>query len=474
MNDNLISKFLKFSYGSWVGLVLGLAITMITTRILPPDTFGKMSMFDLYLQVVMIFTVFGTDQAFLRFFYEEKPSKRGALLYNCLRIPIISTLISLMVLFMWYKPITYFLFEKSEFKYVIWLAIGIIAQLLLRYGRLVIRMQQKGNLYSILQIIEKFIELILILLIFSFIGAQFEVLVYSKVITLTLLTMTAIYLGRNIWNVHGIRRKKVKHSQSEIFKFGAPFVLTIFIAWVFESFDKIALRQWSDFTELGLYSAAMRIVALVMVLKTTFSTFWTPVAYERFEKHPNDKNFFRQISIIVTFAMFMVSIVSVAGKDIIVMLLGVEYKEAATIMPFLVFIPLYYTISQVTFVGINFYKKTQWHILIAGSSAVINIIGNWLLVPEFGAIGASISTAFSFVIFFTLRTYISLKYFHVNYPLLKIYIMTVVLAVYASYSTLTNSFWLNISLSLIPLSILILIFYKDLKHIYINRKLILG
>lgn len=473
MKDSLVKKFLKFSYGSWVGLVLGLLTTMIITRLLPPDSFGKMSMFDLSLQVVMIFTVFGTDQAFIRFFYEEELEKRGGLLYNSLRIPIISTLIILVLLFVWYKPITYFLFENTEINYVVWLSIGIIAQLLLRYSRLVIRMQQKGNLYSLIQIIEKVFELIFILLLFRFIGAQFEVLVYSKVITISMLVIIAIYFGRNIWHIRGIKQKNLKHSQSDILKFGAPFVLTIFIAWIFESFDKIALRQWSDFSELGLYTAAMKIVALVMVLKTTFSTFWTPVAYERFEKKPKDKNFFRQISIIVSFAMFLVSIVSIAGKDIIVNLLGAEYKEAATIMPFLVFIPLFYTISQVTFVGINFYKKTKWHIPIAGISAVINIIGNWLLVPEYGAIGASISTAFSFVIFFTLRTYISMKYYYVNYPLFRIYFMTAIIALYASYSILTTSFWLNILLSLIPLILLILIFYKDLKYLIANRKLIL-
>src|SRR5699024_6216961 len=103
-------------------------------------------------------------------------------------------------------------------------------------------------------------------------------------------------LGKDFWNLKNAKVKDVKHSQREIITYGAPFVLTIFITWLFESFDKIALRQWSDFGELGLYSAAMRLVALVMVLKQTFSTFWVPVAYEKFENNPKDKDFFRHIS----------------------------------------------------------------------------------------------------------------------------------------------------------------------------------
>ena len=196
MKDNLFKKFLTFSYGSWLGLFIGLFTTMLTTRLLPPDIFGKVSMFDLFLQVVMILTIFGTDQSFVRFFHEEEPNKRGALLLNSLRFPVITTAIMLVILFLWYEAITYFLIGKADFKFALWLAIGIIAQLLLRFGQLVIRMQQKGNLYSLLQIFQKVFNLIFILLFFYAIGSRYEVLIYSKVITLVLLVLIAIYFGK--------------------------------------------------------------------------------------------------------------------------------------------------------------------------------------------------------------------------------------------------------------------------------------
>jgi len=470
MKDNLFKKFLKFSYGSWIGLVLGLATTMLTTRLLPPEAFGKVSMFDLFLQVAMIFTIFGTDQSFVRFFYEEVPSKRGALLYNSLRIPLITATLMIATIVIWYKPITLFLVGSVDFKFAIWLVCGIIAQLIFRFGQLVIRMQQKGNLYSLLQIFRRVFNLVFILLFFYTIGSRFEVLIYSKVITLVLLVIIVIYFGKQFWSLKNCKIKEVKHTQSEIFRFGSPFVLTIFITWVFESFDKLALRQWSDFNELGLYTAAMRLVALVIVLQQTFSTFWTPVAYENFEKDPKNKSFFRHMTTIVTFAMFLVAIGSIAGKDIIVMLLGNEYSNAASIMPFLVFMPIFYTISETTVIGINFYKRTKWHILIAIIACIINIIGNLLLVPNYGAIGASLSTAFAYILFFTLRTQISLKFYKVKYPLFKIYIMALLVSCYAIYSIFSSSIWLNIALGLVSTTILVLLFYKDLMYIFRNRK----
>ena len=117
----------------------------------------------------------------------------------------------------------------------------------------------------------------------------------------------------------------------------------------------------------------------------------------------------------------------------------------------------------------NFYKKTQWHIIIAVISSIVNIVGNYLLVPKYGAIGASVSTTFAYIIFFTLRTQISLKYYKVNYPVVKIYSMIIVVLIYASYAIVNTNFLLNLLFSIIPIAILFLLFYKDLRYIYKNR-----
>lgn len=184
MKNSLAKKFVKFSYGSWVGLILGLLITMVTTRLLPPDAFGKASLFDMLIKVGMIFTIFGTDQAFVRFFYEEQSTKRGALLYNSLKIPILNTIIMAAIVLIFYVPITNFLIGDANFSFAIIVVLGIVSQLFFRYGQLVIRMQQKGNLYSILQIFQKIFNLAIVILLFYFIGPTFKVLVFSKVITI--------------------------------------------------------------------------------------------------------------------------------------------------------------------------------------------------------------------------------------------------------------------------------------------------
>ncbi|MBS4539287.1 oligosaccharide flippase family protein [Clostridium sp. D2Q-11] len=466
MKDNLLKKFLSFSYGSWIGLVIGFVGTMITTRILSPQDFGKASMFTLVLNISMIFIIFGTDQSFVRFFYEEVEDKRGSLLYNCIKIPLLLTVVVSLVILLFSERVSVFLFEEYNFNVLVVLIIGIIIQVLYRYGTLVIRMQQKGNLFSILEILNRLLSLIIILILYHFLGAKYEIIIYSTVINLFLLTIISIISQSEYWNIRNLRSSQTTHNIKDILHYGSPLVLTMLITWLFQSFDKIAIKQWSSFDELGLYAAAFKIVALLNILKVTFSTFWTPVCYERFENNPDDKHFYEKITRMISFFLFLVAIFSIAGKDIIIYLLGREYKAAANIMPFLVFMPVMYTISETTVIGINFYKKPKWHILIALTSCLINIMGNWLLVPKYGAIGASISTAFSYIVFFTLRTQISLVYYNVNFGLKKIYFMIFIISVYAMYSVVNSNFYLNLLLGGVVILLMSYLYRKDLVNSY--------
>ncbi|MGE7905351.1 lipopolysaccharide biosynthesis protein [Peribacillus sp. NPDC094092] len=470
MNNNLIKKFLSFSYGSFLGLIIGFITTMITTRILQPEEFGKVSMFTLAINISMIFAIFGTDQAFVRFFYEEEKSKRGGLLYNCLKPVFYLTLFLLLTFLFFQKKLSLMLFGEYNSIVAVMLALGIVVQILYRYASLVIRMQQKGHLFSLIELLNRIFTFILIIMFYLIMGPTFEIVVYSTVFTFLLLTIYLIYNQKNIWSFKYFSENSLKHNNKDILKYSYPLVLTTLITWLFEAFDKIALRQWADFQELGLYSSAFKIVALLTIFQKVFATFWTPVAYESFENNPKNTMIYSNVSKIVTFLMSIVAIVTIMAKDLIVVLLGPEYQEASKILPFLVFMPLMYTISETTVLGINFYKKPKWHIVIAGVSCICNIIGNWVLVPQFGGLGAALSTAFSFLVFFMLRTHISLKYYKVNYGLGKLYTSIVIVTIVSSLATFNDRFLFNLVFGAICIIFLVFLYIKDIKYIYALKR----
>lgn len=108
--------------------------------------------------------------------------------------------------------------------------------------------------------------------------------------------------------------------------------------------------------------------------------------------------------------MTAIGFLLIAFRKYIILILSSSYQRAADVMPFLIFIPVMYTISEVTVVGINFMKRTELHIISALASFVTNFIGNYLLVPILGAQGAAISTGISYIVFSGVAPFLQCMY----------------------------------------------------------------
>jgi O-antigen/teichoic acid export membrane protein len=119
-----------------------------------------------------------------------------------------------------------------------------------------------------------------------------------------------------------------------------------------------------------------------------------------------------------------------------------------------------YVVSETTVLGINLTKKTYWHIVVTGISALTNFMGNQILVPMLGARGAAISTGLSYVLFFVLRTLIAEKLYPIGFDLKKIYAGTFTISVVAFCGTFLRNSLIFLSLSIAGI-FLILTLYKD-------------
>ena len=87
--------------------------------------------------------------------------------------------------------------------------------------------------------------------------------------------------------------------------------------------------------------------------------------------------------------------------------------------------PLFYMISEVLSVGIAISRKTGYSLIAACIAAGVNVLGNYLLIPMYGAIGATVSTALAFWIFILCRIEFSCLVWRAV-PRLKVYVMTFV------------------------------------------------
>jgi len=89
-------------------------------------------------------------------------------------------------------------------------------------------------------------------------------------------------------------------------------------------------------------------------------------------------------------------------------------------------------------VGIGISRRSSFSMLAALIAFAINLVGNWLLIPRFGAAGAAVSTCISFWVFFVLRTEFSIFLWR-RIPRLQLYVYSGLVVVGASVFTLFGS-----------------------------------
>ena len=166
--NSLIRKFLSFSIGGYINALIGLITVPIITRMLSPEQYGVSSLINMITEIMIIICCLGMDQGFARFFYEEKEENRGALLYNSLYYCFFIFPVVMIIIFLLKKNLSRFILGKENS--LIWalIILSIFFGILKLFSFLVIRMQQRGKIYSLLNVLIKVLEFLFIIFFYNF------------------------------------------------------------------------------------------------------------------------------------------------------------------------------------------------------------------------------------------------------------------------------------------------------------------
>ena len=132
------------------------------------------------------------------------------------------------------------------------------------------------------------------------------------------------------------------------------------------------------------------------------------------------------------------------------------------IVPFLMFEPIMYTISETTATGIVVQKKSSYQVIVAAGSCIVNFFGNWLLTPIMGPQGAALSTGISYIVFFILRTGLSNRVFRVDYALPRFAVSVAALFAFAVYGSNHDFGWGTAALFFCVIAVIGVCYRKDI------------
>jgi len=472
MNANSIPDFfLKYMIGPVVSAVISLISVPILTRIMQPSEYGKGMMYVTIINLLFCLCNCGTDQAFVRFYYESKTQiEKTKLLYSCLAITLICLILLFFILYFFQQKVIVFFFGEPSISLFYIVFFGTLVFVINRFMLLSIRMQQKAFLYSFCQIFNNFLyftSLLFLIFITKYI-CNFKLIIYAQIFSLYVTFFILLLYERKKWSLYHLHGAFLKKKQIEkIFYYSWPFIFSFVLIWAFQSIDRIFILKWSNYTELGIYSAAFSLAAPMMLLQTIFTTMWSPIANKNLIENPDHaKKLFCDVFRVMFFILIVSAILVVTSKGIFVCLLGAKYRSAIDVFVWLLFVPLFYLLSEITIAGIIITKKSKWSIHIAAASLLTNLIGCYFLIPHFGAKGAAISLAISYLFLFVTRTIISFSYYTFFVNWLNVVIILVLLTVFISISYYVSSFIINLCIGGATLFCVALLSRNEIKYIF--------
>ncbi|MFX1825298.1 oligosaccharide flippase family protein [Acinetobacter sp. AS5] len=457
-------KILGYAIGPIGSGLLGFISLPIITWFYTVEDVGRISMLQVFMSFSVLLFCLGLDQAYVREYHESKnkPALLKTVLFPSLGLSILSFLLlaiyDLKIISIWLYEI------PSNYLSVMTILCFVIA-LASRFLSLILRMQERSFAFSMSQLLPKIIFLIIVV---NTVWLGFSRNIYSLITANTASVILAFLVFG--WNTRSELLSAIKeriniNELKDTFSFGWPLIFGGLASWGLNVMDRLFLRHFSTYTELGIYSITMSVAIVVTIFSGIFNTVWSPMVYKWMSE---DKFDYEQIDIVLEYvlaAIYFFIVLTSLFSWIIPYFLPSTYSEIEYLIAVCLLGPLLYTLSEVTGIGIAIVRRTKFSMLCAIAAMLCSAILNYFLVPQFGAAGAAVSTAIAFQILFTLRTVISALIWRKKFHIKAIIVMITLLAL-SSLNLFWESFRAEIYCIWISLLILgFMIFNKSLKSI---------
>lgn len=429
----LIKDFSKIAGSSFINFLIGLLTTPLITRVVEPEQYGNWSLFCIYSNVLSTILLLGSDYIIVRYYYKhEDMAYKNQLTRWCFFISTIAVILAsvpTVVILAHIRP------NWSWFILCL-LVFNIWVNILNRLVNLLLRFENKINVLSIMTILHKVLFVVIaITTLFCITGQKYERLSIATVFSTSITILGCIYFIRYLFrskkdvNLYALPKR-------EMLSYGLPLMLSGCAYILFQATDKLVIGHFCSDSDLGIYSSAASFLSLFAIIQSSFTTVWWPSAMKNYERNPENKTLYIKANNMICFVMVMIGLTFIISKDLIILLLGERFRDAVVILPFIIFQPILYTLSETTVVGLNFQKKSNAQLLITISSLIFNLAVNIILTKEYGIIGTSIAVGLSYIFFLTCRSVLSYRYYKVEYHFVKMYISVFMLFAFALIHTI--------------------------------------
>lgn len=258
--------------------------------------------------------------------------------------------------------------------------------------------ENRAKIYGILNIMINLLKLITSIIFISLINLSWHGRIMSLLFSeLVFAAVRMVYFADKSYKFEfGINKNYLK----EFFVYGLPILVSVGASWIINESGRFITLNYFTLKEVGYYSVATRIGALIVILNNSLVNAMCPIIYlhlkentikSRIKKYTLFYFLFLALSIILIFA-----VIFLAGD----MILGAKYRDGKMIICIILVAFMFSGIYRISGLVLDYYKKNIIKTVLIYLSAAAYVGVAFGGIKSIGANAAGIAMVVSYIVLF--------------------------------------------------------------------------
>ena len=385
-----------YGLGGLVSRILATVLLPLYTHYLPPNAYGRVEIVTAATAVLAIVLQLGISSAFFRFYFDAKAhAEKLTVIRTSFWFTMMMSTVGLVLGVVFAGAVGHAIGLGHDPSLVRAGAVGLWAQTNYNQLTALFRVEERSVAYAIASVANVLITVAaMVLSVAVFHWGAIGLVVGNFTGTLIVYVALVLYRTEQL----GLEFDRTLFRKMQ--KFGMPLVPSAIALWAINFIDREFIVWYNGKAEVGVYSAAIKIASVVTFAMIAFRTAWPAFAYSI----EDDGEARRTYSFVLTYLLAAASWLALALGALapwwVELLTNSRYQRAQNGVALLAFAGAVYAGYTVLAIGSGRARRTQLNWVVTGVGAAVNVGLNCWLIPRWGMVGASISTAAAYVVLF--------------------------------------------------------------------------
>jgi O-antigen/teichoic acid export membrane protein len=400
-----------YGLGGLVSRILAVLLLPLYTKYLTPADFGRVETLVALNAILVTLLRAGISTAFFRFYFDStEPEQRLKVLRTSFWFTMAMSTLGLVLGWIFASAISDFL-KIDDDTLVRAAFIGLWAQMNYEQLTSLFRVEERSVAFVAASIANVLLTIgTTIVLVVGLDEKALGVVVGN--FTGTLLVYLALL---------GYRREQLglqfdRELLRRMNRFGLPLVPSGLALWALNFSDRFFLARIAGQEDVGRYSLGVRIASAMVLLLVAFRMAWPAFAYSI----QDEREARRTYAFVLTYLLYVSCWLSLALGVLAPWIVKVlarneEFWPGADVVAPLAFAGALWGAYTVVAIGIGRLRRTQFNWVVTGSAALVSVVLNLLLIPEYGIRGAAAASLTAFTVMFVAMAVYSQRLYPVPY-----------------------------------------------------------